>query len=463
MESYWKIFKEKKFEELKENIKVDVCIIGGGLTGLTTGYLLSKQGKKVVILERDEICSHTSSGTTGKVTSQHGLFYDYLIESKGKEFAKEYFDANEQAISNIRQIIEEEQIECDFKVLPAFVFTQKDDDVKKIKQEVDATRKIGIDSKFVDNIELPMEILGAIEFHNQAQFHPIKYANGLVNSILKNGGEIFEHTKVIDVEKIEEGNIVKANGCEVTAENVVVATRYPIISVPGYYFLKMYQSSSFAVLADPHEELKFRGMYINTEQPQLSFRMVEEKDKKLLLAVGYDYKTGEEFVGNPYEFLESKIKNMYPNAEILYKWRAEDCISLDKIPYIGEFSILMPKVFVATGFNKWGMTSSNIAANIITDKIIGKENPYEEIFKSVRLEPVKNKDELTNMIKETAKSFVGKRLQGEDTPTCTHLGCKTHWNDLDKTWDCPCHGSRFNKEGNVIEGPAVQNLKEKEL
>lgn len=463
MESYWKLFKEKEFEKLEDNIEVDVCIVGAGLTGLTTAYLLAKQGKKVAILERDRVCSHTSAGTTGKVTSQHGLFYNYLIQSKGKDFAKEYFEANEEAIANIRQIIEDEQIECDFKVLPSYVFTQVEEDVSKIKEEVNATKRIGIDSKFVDTIELPLKIFGAIEFHNQAQFHPIKYANGLIKSIIKNEGKIYENTKVIDIKQQDGKSFVITDGYEVIAKDVVIATRYPILKITGYYFLKMYQSSSFAVLADPHEEIDFRGVYINTEQPQLSFRMIEENDKKLLLAVGYDYKTGEDFVGNPYEYLESKIKKMYPNAEVLHHWCAEDCISLDKIPYIGGLSGNMPNVYVATGFNKWGITSGNIAANIITDKIMGKENPYEHVFESKRLGPIKNKDEMKNMIKETAKSFVGKRLEGEKTPTCTHLGCKTHWNEVENTWDCPCHGSRFNKKGHVIEGPAVDNLDEKNL
>ncbi len=458
MDSFWKSYKENHFKELKENIKVDTCIVGGGLTGLTTAYLLAKQGKSVAVLERDEICSHTSGGTTGKITSQHGLFYDYLVKSKGKEFAKEYFDANEEAIANIRQIIEDEKIECDFKVVSAYVFTQNEEDVSKIKQEVEITKKIGIDSRFVDHIEIPIKICGAIEFQNQAQFHPVKYANGLAKAIIRNQGMIFENTKVIDIKEDEGKKLVLTENYKVEAENIVIATRYPIINIPGYYFIKMYQSSSFAVIADPHTNLDLEGVYINTEQPQLSFRMVEDGERKLLLAVGYDYKTGEEILGNPYEYIESKIKKMYPSAEILYHWCAEDCISLDKIPYIGNFSQMMENVFVATGYNKWGMTSSNIAANIITDKIMKKENPYEHVFKSVRLDAIENKEEMKNMIKDTAKSFIGKRLEGKECPTCTHLGCKTSWNELEKTWDCACHGSRFNKIGTVIEGPAVKDL-----
>lgn len=459
MESYWNNFREDyQFESLKKDIETDICIIGAGITGLTTAYYLSKQGKDIVLLEKDKICSHTTCGTTGKVTSQHGLFYDYLIQLQGEDFAKLYFEANEEALKNIENIINEEKIDCDFKKVSSYVFTQKEDDVQKIKDEVKATKKLGIDSEFVTDISIPIDILGGIKFKNQAQFHPVKYANGLESLILKFSGNIYENTKVIDIYEEDDEYIIKTENSRVKAKKVVIATRYPFIIAPGYYFIKMYQSTSFAVLVDPHTDIPIEGVYINSEEPQLSFRVVEENNKTLLLAVGYDYKTGEEIIGNPYEYLKKKIDTMYPNSEIVSTWCAEDCISLDKIPYIGEFSKMMPDVFVATGFNKWGITSSNIAANIIVDKILGKENKYEEIFRSSRLEPIKNKDEMKNMIKETTESFVGKRIKGEKCPTCTHLGCKTTWNELEKTWDCPCHGSRFDERGNVIEGPAVKNL-----
>lgn len=459
MESYWNNFRENyEFESLKNDIETDICIIGAGITGLTAAYYLSKKGKDIVLLEKDKVCSHTSCGTTGKITSQHGLFYDYLIQSENKELAKLYYEANEEAIKNIEKIIKTEKIDCDFRKVSAYVFTQNKDDVEKIEKEVKSTNKIGINSKFVNNIDIPIDILGGIEFKDQAQFHPIKYANGLESLILKYSGNIYENTKVVDIEKDDDKYLVKTENNIVKANKVIIATRYPFLIAPGHYFTKMYQSTSFAVLVDPHEKIPIEGVYINTEQPQLSFRIIEENDKTLLLAVGYDYKTGGEIVGNPYEYLKKKIDIMYPKSEVLNTWCAEDCISLDKIPYIGEYSKDMPNVYVATGFNKWGMTSSNIAANIIVDKILGEENKYDKIFRSDRLDVIKNRDEMKNMLKETVNSFVGKRLKGEKCPTCTHLGCKTIWNDIEKTWDCPCHGSRFGKRGNLIEGPAIENL-----
>ncbi len=460
MESFWDLERNSynKFKSLSKDINADICVIGAGLTGLTTAYYLSKIGKKVVILDKDRICSHTSCGTTGKVTSQHGLIYKYLKDSQGKEFAEKYLKANEKAVQNIKKIIQDENIECDFEQKSAYVYTQSKEDLKKIKDEVKVTKELGIESEFLENIDLPINILGAIEFKNQSQFHPLKYCYGLAKAIEKNDGDIFEDSKVIDVVKEDEYyNTITKEGT-VTSKYVIIATRYPIINFPGYYFLKMYQSTSYAMIFDTKMDINLNGMFINSEEPQNSFRTVKYKDKNLLLAVGYDKKTGSEIVGNPYEYLKARVKNMFPNAEELKYWSAEDCITLDKIPYIGDFSKAMDNIYVATGFNKWGVTSSNIAGNIIKDRILGIENEYEDIFRSSRLEMIKNKDEMMNMMKEAGEGIVVKRIKTVETPTCSHLGCKLSWNEIEQTWDCSCHGSRFTKDGLVIESPALNDI-----
>ena len=498
MESYWhkSVEHKKEFEELEKDIQVDVCIVGGGLAGLTTAYYLSKQGKKVVVLEKDKICSHTSGHTTGKVTSQHGLFYDYLIQSQGEEYAAEYLEVNEQAIKNIEKIAKEEKIDCDFKKEKAFVFTRTDEDVQKIKDEITAVNKIGKEAEFKEKIPLRLDgIKGAIEFKNQAQFHPVKFAYGLCDAIIKNGGQIYENTKVINTKLNDDEYIIDTEGNIVMAKYLVMTTRYPIKVFPGYYFIKMYQSTSYAIIVDPKDENVMDGYYISSESPTISFRTIYDGNKKLLLIVGYDYKTGnketqetdnnqesnqtknQEFKNqdfknseependheptiNGYEALEQIAKSMFPNAEIIDKWVAEDCISLDKIPYIGIFSNLLPNMYVATGFNKWGMTSSNIAANLITDEILGNDNPYADLFKATRVEPIRNRDEVKNMLSEAMKSIVIKKFKKPNNPTCTHLGCELSYNSAENTWDCPCHGSRFTMEGEPIESPAVKNLEE---
>lgn len=486
----------KDFPKLENDKQADVCIIGGGITGITTAYYLSKTNLKVVLLEKSKICEHTSGNTTAKITSQHGLFYDYLIQSQGKQKAKQYLEANEQAIENIEQIINEEKINCDFEKLNNYIYTLKQDELMKIKKEVEAVNSLGFPAKFIQNVELPFRSLGAILFPNQAQFNPCKYALSLANKITKEKNvSIFENTKVIDLKNMnnkKEYQIITENGKTVNSKYVVLATHYPIINIPGYYFLKMYQEMSYLIGVETKQILP-EGMYINSEQPTLSFRVAKDGEKNLLLIGGMGHKTGErKDISNSYANLEAVAKKYYPDCKIKYHWCTEDCISLDKIPYIGEFSNMMPNVYVATGYKKWGMTSSNVAANIIVDKILGKENPYQEVFTSTRLKPIKNYKELGNMVKEVAISWTIEKLkipeekiqdikpetggiiEWEDKkvgiykekngnvylvkPVCSHLGCELTWNNLEKTWDCPCHGSRFTYQGKSIYDPSIKNL-----
>ena len=542
MKSYWidSVKEQNKFSALEENIKTDICIIGGGLTGLNTAYNLSKYKIRTVLLEKDEICKQTSGNSTAKITSQHGLIYKYLTDSKGQDFARKYYEANENAIRNIKSIIDKEEIDCDFEYQPAYVFTQKVQDVQKIKDEVEAVNNFGGRAKFIeakdieinklnsveyvenkeeklkisgDNIEkenlnlerdvvkermkqvLPIKAIAGIEFENQAQFNPYKYGNALAKICSDSEIKIFEHSKVIDVDT-EDGDeyyiITLENGCKIKSKYVVITTKYPIVNIPGFYFVKMYQSSSYAIAMQTKQRL-FEGMYINSEEPTISLRTAKFGDEYLLIVVGFDHKTGAQIdLSNSYRYLEEVAKSLYPEGKIKYRWNTEDCITLDKIPYIGNFSNLWENTYVATGFNKWGITTSNIAAEIITDKILGQENEYEEIFKSTRLEPIKNIKEVTNMVKESVNSLVTKKLElpqeeanqiqnGEGkivevngqkigiyknnegevykvNPVCKHLGCELSWNNLEKTWDCPCHGSRYDFKGNLIYGPSVNNL-----
>lgn len=491
MESFWNKEKKQRFNKINQDLSTDVCIIGGGLTGLTTAFYLSKAGKKVIVLEKNKICDHTSGHTTGKITCQHGLIYKYLADSKGEDFAKKYLNANEQAIENIGSIVKDEKIDCDFELQSSYVYTKDVSKVGELKNEVQVSNKIGKHSKFIDEIPLPIQIEGAIEFKNQAQFHPLKYANGLCDSIIQEKGNlIFEDSKATKINKNHEDFEIIVNDKKVTAKQVVLATRYPIVNIPGFHFLKMYQSSSYAIVVDPKQKLE-KGIYINAETPTISFRTIKDGDSQLLQVVGYDYKTGKE-QENGYEELLNVVKGIYPNSELKYKWETEDCISLDKIPYIGMFSKLMPNMYVATGFNKWGMTSSNIASKIISDNILGVKNEYEEVFKTTRMEPIKNREEVKNMTEEAVKSIIftkftipketlnnvengeGKiiQVQGEKIgvykddigkifqvkPVCTHLGCELSFNSQEKTWDCPCHGSRFNYKRESLEAPSVRNL-----
>ena len=414
-----------------------------------------------------------------------------MISDYGEEYARKYLEANEEGIKNIKNIIDNEQIECEYSERKAYVYATNEDEVIDIEKEVDAVRKIGKDAKLVTETDLPFKVKAAIEFDGQAQFHPRKYMIGLAKSILKEN-KIYNFTTATDVKKEGDTFTVYTDRGKINAKYVVLATHYPIINAPGFHFLKMYQSTSYIIAMETNSKLP-QGMYINDKQPIYSFRTAQYNGKEILLIAGSDHKTGEPIPDNSkYEDLEKKAKELYPDCKVLFRWNTRDCISLDKIPYIGEFSNLMQNMYVGTGFKKWGLTFSNIAANIITDKIMGKENKYENTFAATRLKPIKNRWEMKNILKESVESIALNKFKIEShsideiendngaiikieednvgiykdkegkiyavNPVCTHLGCLLSWNNLDKTWDCPCHGSRFDYMGRNLYEPAIKNL-----
>ena len=335
MESLWKKIEPALLAEsksLEENIETEVCIIGGGITGISTAYNLIKQGKKVVILDRNELADKVTGHTTAKITSQHGLFYNYLIEDYGIKFAKKYYLANEEAIKNIEETIEEENIDCDFEMQSAYIFTKDAKELEKIRKEIGAVKAIKGEAEFVKTIDTKLKnIQGAIEFPNQAQFNPRKYLKGLVKKIVEEGGRVYENSKVIELE--DEDEIYRVD----TEKG---------INMPGFYFMKMYQETSYAIAVETKEKL-FQGMYLQLENPRISLRTAKDGNKTLVIIGGMDHRVGAKIdLKDAFKELEKVAKEMYPDAKVLYRWNTQDCITLDKIPYIGEFSKMMPGVFV---------------------------------------------------------------------------------------------------------------------
>ena len=484
-------------DKLAEDIITDVCIIGAGIFGLSCGYYLTKLGYKVTILEKSEIGSKSTGHTTGKITSQHGLFYDYLTNSYGEKFAKDYLDVNEKAIQNIKNIIDEENINCDFRYQNSYVYTTKKNELSSIKKEYDAVSNLGYNCELVTKTALPFNVVEALCFKNQADFDPIKYLISLCNCITNRNGEIYTNTTATNVKMDNSDYIIYTKSHKIKSKYVIIATHYPFINFPGFYFTKMYQSTSYLIAVDTKKTL-FKGMHISIGTPTLSFRTAKYNGKELLLIGGMDHRTGEASSYNDtYGKLEEVAKKYYPDSSVLFRWNTRDCISLDKLPYIGSFSSAMPNMFVGTGFKKWGMTLSNVASNIIVDKICGNYNKYEYLFKSTRFKPIKNIDEFKNMVVQSSNSLLINKFKksqmsfdkiannsgsiievnGEKVgiyknnngkiyavkPICTHLGCLLSWNDIDKTWDCPCHGSRFNFDGRNLYDPAFKNLETYDL
>lgn len=482
----------QNYETLQNDITADVCIIGAGIVGITVAYLLNQQGLKVILLEKDKICHSVTANTTGKITSQHGLFYHYLISNFGKEFAKKYLESHNNAISFIYETIQKEKIDCDFEWQPNYVYTNSDEKLQEIKLEVGSVNSLGFPATFCEKTDLPFKIKGAICFPDQAMFHARKYCIGLAHTLPNN--TIFENSRVIDLEKQLNQYVVKTESGSVCANYVVMASHYPICNFPGLYFLKMYQDKSYLIGVDTKKDL-FPGMYISAEESTFSFRSaLTPSGKRILLVGGNSHKTGDNSIcmDDCFKPLEDMAHSLYAKSDVLYRWSTEDCVTLDKVPYIGQFSHLMPNVFVATGFKKWGMASSQVAANIIRDKILEIDNPYADIYTATRFEPLHNAKETGNMLKQTSFSlflnkitpatesfenlkvgtggvvdYHGKKLgiyrksKNEIfavSPYCAHLGCELSWNNLEKTWDCPCHGSRYDYTGKLLMEPSKKDL-----
>ncbi len=493
--SYWvKSTKKTNYPEISENMDTDVLIIGGGITGIVTAYMLSNSGLNICLVDADRMAMGVTANTTAKITSQHGLLYDYLLNSFGFETAKGYLDSNQEAIKTISDIIKKENIDCDFVSQDSYVYTCDKSNVTKIVDEVSAVTSLGLNAEYVTKTPLPFPIEAAIKFPGQAQFHPRKYLLSLLPILEKSGVNIFENSKVVDIKHIKDKYEVYVNEYKITAKYLVMASHYPIKNFPGMYFIKMYQDSSYAVGVELENDV-FDGMYISCDEPVTSFRnTMQDNGKKLLIVGGSSHKTGATDVDieSSYKNIENYIKSIYPKAKIKYRWMTEDCVSLDKIPYIGEFSKFLPNMYVATGYKKWGMTTSHVAAKIISDKILGNENSYENIYTATRLEPIKNSKEFGNILKQSAYSlainkfsapiisyeelendsggvvdYKGKKLgiykdkKGKMfaiVPYCKHLGCELSWNNLEKTWDCPCHGSRYDYMGKIITEPTTEDL-----
>lgn len=493
--------KKTNYQTLEKDEKADVCVIGGGIVGAITAYLLTKKGLNVIVLEKDKLCMGVTANSTAKLTSQHGLFYKYLYDEYGADFAKLYLESNEKGIKLAEEIIQNENIDCDFEKKDSYVFATTITELEKVKQELNTLNKLGFDAEYVENIKIPADnVLGAIKFKNQAQFNARKYTLQLFEKTSNLGAKIYENSKVEKIEKMGENYSISVGKNEVIAKYVVIATHYPIKNFPGVYFSKMYQDKTYVIAVDIGENKKMiDGMFIQSCEPIISFRTAKYNEKELLIVAGSGHKTGQpnSKIEDNFINLENYIKKYYPNSKVVFKWSTEDCITLDKIPYIGKFSNLLPNMYVATGFKKWGMSTSHVAGKIITDLILNNKNKYADIYKATRLNPIKNIKELGNMIKESTNSLVLNKLKPINTefediklgeggiveidgekvgiykrqdgeifavkPYCGHLGCLISWNNLEKTWDCPCHGSRYDYMGNIITEPTVKGLSKYEF
>lgn len=418
------------FETIEGDVETEVLIIGGGITGILCAYFLQERGIPYILVEGRSVCGGVTKNTTAKITSQHGLIYDKLLKSAGAEMARMYLEANQNAVKKYFELCR--GMDCHFEEKTNYVYSL--DDRRKLEKEVEALRKIGFDAILSETWELPFSTAGAVGFAHQAQFNPLEFIFHIIPKL-----KIYEHSFVRELTE----NTAVTDKARITYKRAVFATHFPIDNKHGMYFLKMYQHRSYVLAVENAQQIK--GMYVDESKTGLSFRSYND----LLLLGGGSHRTGKR--GGDWQELRGYARRYYPSAVEKYYWATQDCMSLDGVPYVGQYSKGLPDCYVATGFNKWGMTSSMVAAMLLADMLEGKENPYEPVFNPSR-----------NMLKPQLFCNAGEAVLNLFTPTkkrCPHLGCALKWNAAERSWDCPCHGSRFDAEGGVIDNPATGDLK----
>lgn len=415
-------------EPLQGDLKTDVLIIGGGMAGLLCAFQLTQAGVNCALVEADRICGGITKNTTAKITSQHGLVYHKLTGTFGTEKARLYLEANQQALEAYRTLCQ--KLDCGFEEKKSFVYSL--DNRREIEEELAALDRIGFRGEFAAELPLPFSAAGAVCFPGQAQFHPLKFAAAIAKGL-----RIFEHTKVLE---LMPGRAVTSGGT-VTAEKIIIATHFPMLNKHGGYFIKLYQSRSYVIALENAPDVG--GMYVDAQEKGLSFRNYDG----LLLLGGGSHRTGKK--GEGWRELEGFARQHYPNAREMARWATQDCMSLDGIPYIGQYSRKTPNLYVASGFNKWGMTSSMAAALLLRDMVLGRDNPYQDLCSPSRtaLRP--------QLAVNGLESVLG--LLTPTVPRCPHMGCALKYNDQERSWDCPCHGSRFDENGTLLDNPATDD------
>ena len=494
--SYWiDSTPETDFPALNENILVDVAIVGAGIAGLTAATLLKQAGKTVAVIESKHVSSGTSGGTTAKVTSLHQLIYADLIKDYGEEKARLYAQSNQAAVERVAQFVEEEQIDCDFSRRSVYTYARTEDQIDQVKSEVEAALKAGLPVSFVQVTSLPFPVAGAVKLDHQVQFHSRKYLLHLANSIPGNGSYLFENTRVKTTEAGLPCEVITDRGT-IKARDIIITTNIPILD-QGLFFAKTYPKRSYIIGAPIAPDKAPEGMYIGFGENYHSIRTTPYDGGTLLLVGGGGHKVGT--VTNTeenYQQLEKFARSHFDIDSIDYRWSTQDMVSFDKLPFIGKLTPASDHTYVATGFSLWGMSKGTLSGMILSDLILGKDNPWAELYDATRATAFVTQESVKQNL-DVGIHWAGDRLKGllssltdvkngegklvtvdgqkvaayrdEEgkmhavSAVCSHLACVVDWNNAEKSWDCPCHGARFTYEGEVIRGPAVKDLDHYEL
>lgn len=419
-----------RFPRLEGDLHTDVLIVGGGLAGLLCAWNLKRAGVDCVLIEQNRIMSGVSGRTTAKLTAQHGLIYGNLMKKLGAERAWLYWQANRDAVAALAELAR--NADCDFRTQNHYLYAT--DSTEELEAEMAVYEQLGIPGQWERTLPLPFPVSGALKLSDQGQFHPLKLAAHIAKNL-----KIYEDTKAL---AFLDSRVQTPKGA-VTARKIIVATHFPMLNKHGAYFLKLYQQRSYVIALENKPQLE--GMYLDCAENGLSLRSAGQ----WLLLGGGGHRTGKK--GLDWKLPEQMAETYYPQVRTVARWATQDCMSLDGMPYIGIYSKRTPNLYVATGFQKWGMSSSMLAAMILTDLIRGKENPYTALFSPQR--SMLHQQLLSNGVESVVN------LLRPTKPRCPHLGCALQWNESEHSWDCPCHGSRFDKHGRVLNNPAADDMK----
>jgi len=492
-QSFWLETAERPaFPPLAADATFDVAVLGGGLCGITTALLLKRQGARVAVVEAGRVGGGATGYTTAKLSSLHGRIYTHLASKFGEDGARAYGEANESGIAQVARAVEELGVDCDFRRKPNFTYATSPEGAEALREEAEIARRLGLPASFTTDVDLPVPAVGAVRFEDQAELHPIRYLTALARAIPGDGCEIFEHTPALNVEGGSPAR-VKTAAATITADQVVVATHFPFLDRGGY-FARMHPERSYIVAA-PLRGPAPQGMYISSESPTRSVRTTPHDGGELLLVGGDGHKVGHEpDTEQRYQALIDWMQAHFDVGPVAWRWSTQDPITVDRVPYIGKLHPRADHLYVATGFAKWGMAHATAAAMILSDLVAGDDSPWASLYNPSRLKPTASAKDFLAENLDVAKRFVGDRLSHPDrqpgldalepgrgaivsldnrtvaayrdergelqllSPACTHLGCLVTWNPAERSWDCPCHGSRYAPDGTVLEGPAVEPL-----
>lgn len=480
---------ETSYDPLPGDREVDAAVVGGGITGLTAAVELAAAGEDVALLEADRIVTGITGKTTAKVTSLHGLVYDDLRSSRGRTAARQYATANERAIDVIADRVERHGIDCEFERTPAYTYATSRDRRDEIRAEAEAAESVGLPAAFVEDVPLPYDVDAAVRVDDQAHFHPREYLLGVAEAFEENGGRIYEETEVTDVDAGRRTRVVTDRGT-VRADDVVVATHFPIVD-RQLLFARQYPHRGY-VLAVRTPDAPTEGMYYRAGSPTHSVRPHVAGQDDLVLVSGEGHKTGHGDAAERYRRLARWARAQFDVEEIPYRWSTQDYFTADDVPIVGRAGPSSDGVYVATGFGGWGMTNGTAAGALLADRILDRETAWGDVYDPMRFS-VSAARKATRENAQVAGEYVRGWSKGmfsdsaatpepgeatvtrrdgrpvgvyrdesgevhEVSAVCTHMDCIVRWNGAEESWDCPCHGSRFDVDGSILDGPAVEDL-----